>query len=107
LFLQFLTQNTNQTVIQTYNKTTYDSCTTDDSLDTYTFQYDGGSNDFGSAVVISVPLTIEGIQHYFSDADDGTQCHNGMAFQIKVDHGTTEPQSATTSGLCSTTSSRE
>ncbi|KAK4415983.1 hypothetical protein Salat_2705700 [Sesamum alatum] len=85
--------NTNQTVIQTYNKTTYNNCSMDDSLDTDTFQYDGGSNEFGSAVVISVPLTIEGTQYYFSDADDGEQCLHGMAFEIKVNHGLGLPPS--------------
>ncbi|KAL0309165.1 UNVERIFIED_CONTAM: hypothetical protein Sradi_5858800 [Sesamum radiatum] len=85
--------NTNQTVIQTYNTTTYNSCSMDDSLDTDTFQYDGGNNQFGSAVVISVPLTIEGTQYYFSDADDGEQCLHGMAFEIKVNHGLGLPPS--------------
>ncbi|KAL0373573.1 UNVERIFIED_CONTAM: hypothetical protein Sradi_3273000 [Sesamum radiatum] len=85
--------NTNQTVIQTYNTTTYNSCSMDDSLDTDTFQYDGGNNQFGSAVVISVPLTIEGTQYYFSDAEDGEQCQHGMAFEIKVNHGLGLPPS--------------
>lgn len=85
--------NTNQTVIKTYNKTTYDSCTTDDALDTDTFQYDGGSNDFGKAMNIGVPLTIEGTQYFFSDADDGEQCQHGMAFVIKVSHGLGLPPS--------------
>ncbi|KAH6813147.1 hypothetical protein C2S51_022165 [Perilla frutescens var. frutescens] len=85
--------NTNQTVIQTYNKTTYGSCITDDALDTDTFQYDGGNNDFGSAMMIAVPLTIEGTQYYFSDADDGEQCQHGMAFDIKVSHGLGLPPS--------------
>lgn len=65
----------------------------DDSLDTDTFQYAGGLDDFGSAVIIAVPLTIEGTQYYFSDANDGAQCHNGMAFQIKVNHGLGLPPS--------------
>ncbi|CAI9770293.1 unnamed protein product [Fraxinus pennsylvanica] len=78
---------TNETVIQTYNKTTYDSCITDDALDSDTFQYDGGSNEFGQTLTIPVPLTIEGAQYYFSDADDGEQCQHGMAFEIKVGHG--------------------
>ncbi|PIN15452.1 hypothetical protein CDL12_11899 [Handroanthus impetiginosus] len=85
--------NTNQTVIQTYNKTTYDSCTVDDSLDTDTFQYNGGSNEFGSPTTIPVPLTIEGTQYYFSDADDGEQCQHGMAFELKVGHGLGLPPS--------------
>ncbi|KAL6565912.1 hypothetical protein OROHE_004967 [Orobanche hederae] len=89
----FFNTNTNQTVIQTYNKTTYESCITDDSLDTDTFQYGGGNDEFGNTTVVSVPLTIEGSQYYFSDAEDGEQCHNGMAFGIKVNHGTGLPSS--------------
>ncbi|GFP86006.1 blue copper protein [Phtheirospermum japonicum] len=85
--------DTNQTVVQTYNKTTYDSCTVDDSLDTDTFQYSGGSNEFGNATTISVPLTIEGTQYYFSGAEDGEQCGNGMGFEIKVSRGLGLPPS--------------
>ncbi|KAK4397357.1 hypothetical protein Sango_1572300 [Sesamum angolense] len=44
-------------------------------------------------MVISVPLTIEGTQYYFSDADDGEQCLHGMAFEIKVNHGLGLPPS--------------
>ncbi|KAL6565911.1 hypothetical protein OROHE_004966 [Orobanche hederae] len=73
-------------MIQTYNKTTYESCITDDSLDTDTFQYGGGNDEFGNATVVLVPLTIEGSQYYFSDAEDGEQCH-------KVNHGTGLPPS--------------
>ncbi|XP_047955085.1 lamin-like protein [Salvia hispanica] len=85
--------NTNQTVIQTYNKTTYSSCITDDALDSDTFQYDGGRNEFGTEMTVSVPLTIEGTQYYFSDADDGQQCEQGMAFEIKVEQGLGLPPS--------------
>ncbi|KAJ7951026.1 cucumber peeling cupredoxin-like [Quillaja saponaria] len=85
--------NTNQTVIQTYNKTTYQSCNTDDSSDNDTFQYDGGSSKFGEALTISIPLTIEGPNYYFSDADDGVQCERGLAFHIDVKHGLGLPPS--------------
>uniref|UniRef100_A0A5B7BKP8 Putative cucumber peeling cupredoxin-like n=1 Tax=Davidia involucrata TaxID=16924 RepID=A0A5B7BKP8_DAVIN len=85
--------NTNQTVIQTYNETTYHSCSTDDSSDDDTFQYDGGSNQFGEALTIPVPLTIEGPNYYFSDADDGVQCQQGLAFEIVVSHGLGLPPS--------------
>ncbi|KAL3517051.1 hypothetical protein ACH5RR_023953 [Cinchona calisaya] len=85
--------NTNQTVIQTYNETTYRNCTMDDASDTDTFEYQGGSNDFGEPLTIAVPLTIEGLQYYFSDADDGLQCLNGMAFEITVRHGLGLPPS--------------
>lgn len=85
--------NTNQTVIQTYNATTYKNCTADYASDDDTFQYQGGSNEFGKAMTITVSLTLEGQQYYFSDADDGSQCLNGMAFEIKVGHGIGLPPS--------------
>lgn len=65
----------------------------DYASDDDTFQYQGGSNEFGKAMTITVSLTIEGQQYYFSDAVDGTQCLNGMAFEIKVGHGIGLPPS--------------
>lgn len=79
--------NSNQTVIQTYNETTYRNCSMDDASDTDTFQYQGGSDSFGKPLTVAVPLTIEGPQYFFSDADDGLPCLHGMAFEIKVGHG--------------------
>ncbi|MFQ6619980.1 hypothetical protein Gotur_000950 [Gossypium turneri] len=84
---------TNQTVIQTYNETTYRNCTTDDASDTDTFQYNGGKTDFDQSLTIEVPLTIEGANYYFSDAGDGVQCQRGMAFKILVRHGNGLPPS--------------
>ncbi|MBA0576208.1 hypothetical protein Golob_024581 [Gossypium lobatum] len=84
---------TNQTVIQTYNETTYRNCTTDDASDTDTFQYNGGNTDFDQSLTIEVPLTIEGANYYFSDAGDGVQCQRGMAFKILVRHGNGLPPS--------------
>lgn len=85
--------NTNQTVIQTYNLTTFQSCSMDDAADNDTFQYGGGNSDFGKSQTVAVPLTIEGSNYYFSDADDGTQCQHGMAFEISVSHGLGLPPS--------------
>ncbi|XVF22674.1 hypothetical protein REPUB_Repub12eG0191400 [Reevesia pubescens] len=85
-YLVFRT-STNQTVIQTYNETTYRGCTMDDASDTDTFQYDGGNTNFDQSLTIAVPLTIEGTNYYFSDADDGVQCQRGMAFEIIINHG--------------------
>ncbi|KAA8515959.1 hypothetical protein F0562_019138 [Nyssa sinensis] len=79
--------NTNLTVIQTYDEATYLNCSMDDASDNDTFQYDGGSNQFGEALTIPVPLTIQGPNYYFSDADDGVQCQHGLAFEIVVNHG--------------------
>ncbi|XP_058222425.1 early nodulin-like protein 18 [Rhododendron vialii] len=91
-YLIFYT-NSNVTVIQTYNLTTYQSCSTDNALDTDTFQYGGGDENFGVAETISVPLTIEGPNYFFSDADDGVQCKQGMAFEIVVNYGLGLPPS--------------
>ncbi|GER46428.1 early nodulin-like protein [Striga asiatica] len=85
--------NTNHTVIQTYNKTTFESCLIDDALDSDTFQYSGGHDEFGNLTTIAVPLTIEGTQYYFSDAEDGEECLHGMAFEITVAHGLGLPPS--------------
>ncbi|XP_022734682.1 cucumber peeling cupredoxin-like [Durio zibethinus] len=85
--------STNQTVIQTYNATTYQSCTMDDASDTDTFQYNGGSTGFDQSLTIAVPLTVEGTNYYFSDAEDGIQCQRGMAFEIDVSHGNGLPPS--------------
>ncbi|KAI8023638.1 Uclacyanin 1 [Camellia lanceoleosa] len=84
--------NTNQTVIQTTNDTTYQSCSMDDASDD-TSQYGGGSNQFGQAMVIPVPLTSQGTNYFFSGADDTIQCQQGMAFQIFVNHGLGLPPS--------------
>ncbi|KAK7394864.1 hypothetical protein VNO78_15405 [Psophocarpus tetragonolobus] len=78
--------NSNQTVVQTYNKTTYLNCTTDDS-DNGTFVYDGGNSRFGEALTVAVPLTIVGPNYFFSDASDGIQCQRGLAFEIDVQRG--------------------
>lgn len=85
--------NTNQTVIQTYNLTTYQACSTDDASDNDTFQYGGGSEHFGEALSVAVPLTLEGPNYFFSDADDGAQCQDGMRFEIDVMHGAGLPPS--------------
>ncbi|KZV16516.1 cucumber peeling cupredoxin-like [Dorcoceras hygrometricum] len=85
--------NSNQSVIQTYNETTYKNCTTDYSSDSDTFKYNGGVDQFGVPSIIAVPLTILGTQYYFSDASDGEQCRHGLAFKIKVNRGLGLPPS--------------
>ncbi|KAH1044980.1 hypothetical protein AAZX31_09G244900 [Glycine max] len=84
--------NSNQTVVQTYNKTTYLNCTADYS-DNGTFVYNGGSRGFGEALTVVVPLTIVGPNYFFSDAGDGVQCQRGLAFEIDVQRGLGLPPS--------------
>ncbi|XP_022959198.1 cucumber peeling cupredoxin-like [Cucurbita moschata] len=91
-FLIFRT-NSNQTVIQTYNLTTFQSCSFDDASDNDTVQYNGGDTDFNKPLIIQVPLTIKGSNYFFSDANDGVQCQEGMAFEIQVNTGLGLPPS--------------
>ncbi|KAK1425232.1 hypothetical protein QVD17_20580 [Tagetes erecta] len=79
--------NTNQTVVLTYNETTFRSCSIDNSSDSDTFIYGQGNENFGQPLTVAVPLTIVGLNYFFSDANDGIQCENGMAFGINVSHG--------------------
>ncbi|KAF5732977.1 Early nodulin-like protein 18 isoform 1 [Tripterygium wilfordii] len=92
-FLVFNT-NSNQSVVQTYNESLFQSCNTDDATDDDYFLYNGGVTNFSQALTISFPLTIQGPQYYFSDAgDDGVQCSKGMAFAISVNRGLGLPPS--------------
>ncbi|KAL4586032.1 hypothetical protein LXL04_010662 [Taraxacum kok-saghyz] len=85
--------NTNQTVVLTYNETTFRSCSVDNSSDSDTFLYSQGNQQFGQPLTVAVPLTIEGPNYFFSDASDGIQCEQGMAFSINVTHGVGLPPS--------------
>ncbi|PWA70887.1 Cupredoxin [Artemisia annua] len=84
--------NTNQTVVLTYNETTFKSCSVDNSSDSDTFIYNKGSNEFNQPLTVEVPLTIQGPNYFFSSASDGIQCQNGMAFGINVTHGVGLPE---------------
>ncbi|XP_071735962.1 early nodulin-like protein 18 [Rutidosis leptorrhynchoides] len=80
--------NTNQTVVLTYNETTFRSCSIDNSSDSDTFQFVGQQGgEIGAPLTVPVPLTIVGPNYFFSDAFDGIQCENGLAFGINVSHG--------------------
>ncbi|KAJ9563655.1 hypothetical protein OSB04_008815 [Centaurea solstitialis] len=83
----------NQTVVLTYNETTFRSCSIDNSSDTDTLIYDKGSQEFGRPLTVEVPLTMEGSNYFFSNAGDGVPCENGMAFGINVSHGVGLPPS--------------
>jgi hypothetical protein len=86
--------NSNMTVIQTYNETTFSNCTADDDeSDGDTFVYSGGGTQFSEELTIPVPLTLIGKNYYFSDGEDGVQCLHGMAFEISVNHGLGLPPS--------------
>ncbi|KAK9144420.1 hypothetical protein Sjap_004323 [Stephania japonica] len=91
-FLIFNT-TTDQTVVQTYNGTTYKACSADDAEDTDTFLYVGGDPADARPTDLAVPLTKEGTNYFFSDADSGERCRQGMAFKITVGKGQGLPPS--------------
>ncbi|KNA24350.1 hypothetical protein SOVF_016500 [Spinacia oleracea] len=83
-FLVFNTDS-NHTVIQTFNSTTYNSC---DSQGDDNVQW--SSIDPNSTVIrpitVHVPLMKEGVSYFFSGDYDGEQCMNGQKFSINVTH---------------------
>ncbi|KAI4373636.1 hypothetical protein MLD38_011742 [Melastoma candidum] len=93
-FLLFNT-DTNHSVVQTYNYTTYASCDYADALDNDTIQWSSAdpSNTDTHAVTIPVPLLKEGPNYFFSGDYDGDQCRNGQHFGINVTHGQGLPES--------------
>ncbi|XP_060966165.1 early nodulin-like protein 18 isoform X3 [Cannabis sativa] len=94
-FLIFNT-NTNHTVIQTYNETTYKLCNYIYASDEDTSQWstmDASNTAATSSITIAVPLVEEGKTFFFSGDYDGEQCFNGQRFQISVAHGLGLPKS--------------
>ncbi|KMT14636.1 hypothetical protein BVRB_4g074040 [Beta vulgaris subsp. vulgaris] len=90
-FLIFNTDS-NHTVIQTFNSSTYESC---DSQGDDNVQW--SSIDPNSTVIrpitVAVPLMKEGVSYFFSGDYDGEQCMNGQKFSINVTHGKGLPPS--------------
>ncbi|KAK9120651.1 hypothetical protein Syun_018268 [Stephania yunnanensis] len=91
-FLIFNT-TTDQTVIQTYNETTYNACSADDAADTDTFIYGGGDPAEAAPTDLAVPLTVARTNYFFSNAESGERCRQGMAFKITVEKGQGLPPS--------------
>lgn len=87
--------DTNHTVVQSYNSTTYKMC---DNLDAETDDTIEWSNADPSTdakpSTVAVPLVKEGVNYFFSGAYDGFQCSKGgQKFQIMVSHGQGLPAS--------------
>lgn len=93
-FLIFNT-NTNHSVVQTYNATTYKLCDYDDASDNDTIQWSNAdpSNTATRPITVAVPLLKEGKTFFFSGDYDGDQCINGLRFSITVSHGQGLPKS--------------
>ncbi|XP_057955523.1 early nodulin-like protein 18 [Malania oleifera] len=93
-FLIFNTDS-NHSVVQTYNFTTYKHCDYDDAQDTDTTEWLGGEPSATNPQPVSfpVPLLKEGMIYFFSAYYDGDQCHHGQRFKINVTHGQGLPPS--------------
>jgi len=88
--------NDNSSVVQTTNATTYALCDASEDLEQTTSIYGGGGGGGGGLEqnsTIAVALTFEGTNYFFSEADGGVQCQQGMRFEIKVEHGQGLPPS--------------
>ncbi|KAM5573495.1 early nodulin-like protein 18 [Rosa sericea] len=93
-FLIFNT-DTNHSIVQTYNMTTYKLCDYDDAEEKDIIQWSEAnpSNTATHDVSVAVPLLKEGITYFFSGDYDGEQCQNGQHFKINVTHGQGLPKS--------------
>lgn len=90
----FFNTDTNHSVIQTYNVTTYRRCDYDNAEDDDTVQWSVGEPTAATQVVsVAVPLLKEGMTYFFSGDYDGEQCKHGQHFKINVTHGQGLPNS--------------
>lgn len=87
-FLIFNTDS-NHSVIQTYNFTTYKNCDYENASDNDTVQWSSAdpSSTSPQPVSIAVPLVKVGMNYFFSSDYDGEQCKNGQHFKVNVTYG--------------------
>ena len=87
--------DTNHSVVQTYNETTYKLCDYDNAKEKDTIQWSEAnpSNTATYEVSVAVQLLKEGVTYFFSGDYDGDQCKAGQHFRITVTHGEGLPKS--------------
>lgn len=87
--------DTNHSVVQTYNVTTYKECDYDNAQDKDTTQWSASdpSNTQTHPVTVAIPLVKEGTTYFFSGDYDGDQCRSGQHFKINVTYGEGLPKS--------------
>lgn len=87
--------DTNHTVTQTYNSTTYKMCDSQDAEIDDTIEWSTGDPSADAKPsTVAVPLVKEGINYFFSGDYDGFQCSKGdQKFEITVAHGQGLPPS--------------
>ncbi|GLJ54888.1 hypothetical protein SUGI_1178610 [Cryptomeria japonica] len=80
--------NYNHTVVQTYNASIYDNCDYDNSKNDDTLMHlTVDPSKPNTNVTVSVPLTIAGMNYFFSSAEDGIDCVAGLRFEATVSVG--------------------
>nr|GMD69730.1 blue copper protein-like [Ipomoea batatas] len=94
-FLIFNT-DTNHSVIQTYNFTTYKRCNYDDDDNATQWSYGDPSATSPQPTTVPVPLMKVGMTYFFSGDYDGEQCRNGQRFRVNVTYGQGLPPSLKT-----------
>ncbi|CAL5354036.1 blue copper protein-like [Camellia sinensis] len=93
-FLIFNTDS-NHSVVQTYNFTTYKRCDSYNALENDTTEWsttDPSSTSI-QPVTVAVPLVKEGMNYFFSGDYDGEQCKFGQHMKINVTYGQGLPKS--------------
>ncbi|CAO2837416.1 unnamed protein product [Amaranthus hypochondriacus] len=90
-FLIFNTDS-NHSVIQTFNSTTYTSCDAQGDDNVQWSNIDPNSTVV-RPITVAIPLMKEGVTYFFSGDYDGEQCMNGQKFSINVTHGQGLPPS--------------
>ncbi|XP_059665436.1 early nodulin-like protein 18 [Cornus florida] len=93
-FLIFNTDS-NHSVVQSYNFTTYKRCDYDNALENDTTEWSAAdpSSTTPQPGTVAVPLLKVGMTYFFSGDYDGDQCRNGQHFKINVTYGQGLPAS--------------
>ncbi|KAG5517313.1 hypothetical protein RHGRI_037911 [Rhododendron griersonianum] len=93
-FLIFNTDS-NHSIVQTYNFTTYKRCDYNDAQDDDTIEWSAvdPSSTSPQPVRVAVPLVKQGMNYFFSGDYDGEQCKFGQHFKINVTYGQGLPPS--------------
>lgn len=91
-FLIFNT-DTNHSVIQTYNATTYETCDNEDDESSIQWSSTDPSSTSPHPTSVAVPLTKVGVTYFLSADYDGEQCKNGQRLMINVTYGQGLPPS--------------
>ena len=91
--------DSNHSIVQTYNFTTYKRCDYDNAQENDTTEWSAAdpSSTTPQPVTVPIPLVKQGMNYFFSGDYDGEQCKFGQHFKINVTYGQGLPPSLKTS----------